>query len=149
MIIMLDVDLDKVVDVLIGVGYGVVGECCMVILVVVFVGQEIVDCLIEKLVLCIEKLKVGLYIVGDDIDYGFVIMVVVKQCIEGLIDSGVEQGVMLVKDGCGMLFQGYENGFFVGLLLFDNVIEDMDIYKEEIFGFVLLIVCKDIYEDVL
>lgn len=81
MIIMLDVDLDQVVDVLVGVGYGVVGECCMVIFVVVFVGEEIVDRFIEKLVLWIEKLKVGFYILGDDVDYGFVVMVQVKENI--------------------------------------------------------------------
>lgn len=74
MIIMFDVDLDKVVDVLIGVGYGVVGECCMVIFVVVLVGEVMVDVLIEWLVLCIEKLKVGFYIGGDDVDFGLVII---------------------------------------------------------------------------
>ena len=33
--------------------------------------------------------------------------------------------------------QGYENGFFLGGTLFDNVTPDMKIYKEEIFGPVL------------
>ena len=30
--------------------------------------------------------------------------------------------------------QGYENGFYMGGSLFDNVTKDMRIYKEEIFG---------------
>ena len=32
------------------------------------------------------------------------------------------------------LIQGYENGYFAGPTLFDNVTEEMTIYKEEIFG---------------
>jgi acyl-CoA reductase-like NAD-dependent aldehyde dehydrogenase len=39
----------------------------------------------------------------------------------GLINSGVEQGAKLVVDGRGFKLQGYENGFFVGPSLFDNV----------------------------
>ena len=36
--------------------------------------------------------------------------------------------------------QGYENGFYMGGCLFDNVTKDMRIYKEEIFGPVLSVV---------
>ena len=149
MIIMPDADLDKAADALIGAGYGAAGERCMAISVAVPVGQETADRLIEKLVPRIEKLKVGPYTAGDDIDYGPVITAAAKQRIEGLIDSGVEQGATLVKDGRGMSLQGYENGFFVGPSLFDNVTEDMDIYKEEIFGPVLSTVRKDTYEEAL
>jgi malonate-semialdehyde dehydrogenase (acetylating)/methylmalonate-semialdehyde dehydrogenase len=101
MIIMPDADLDKAADALIGAGYGAAGERCMAISVAVPVGQETADRLIEKLVPRIEKLKVGPYTAGDDIDYGPVITAAAKQRIEGLIDSGVEQGATLVKDGRG------------------------------------------------
>ena len=36
--------------------------------------------------------------------------------------------------------QGYENGYFIGGSLFDNVTKDMSIYKNEIFGPVLSVV---------
>ena len=52
-------------------------------------------------------------------------------------------------DGRGFKLQGYENGFFVGPSLFDNVEPDMDIYKEEIFGPVLSMVRRKSYEDAL
>lgn len=42
---MLDVDLDNVVNVLMGVVYGLCGECCMVIFVVFVVGDEVGDVL--------------------------------------------------------------------------------------------------------
>ena len=40
----------------------------------------------------------------------------------------------------GLKLQGYENGFFIGGCLFDDVKPEMRIYKEEIFGPVLSVV---------
>lgn len=149
MIIMPDADLDKAADALVGAGYGAAGERCMAISVAVPVGAETADRLIEKLVPRVEKLKVGPYTAGDDVDFGPVITALSKARINGLIDSGVNQGAKLVIDGRGFELQGYENGFFCGPSLFDNVTPDMDIYKEEIFGPVLSTVRMDSYEDAL
>ena len=129
MIIMPDADLDKAADAL--------------------VGAETADRLVEKLVPRVEKLKVGPYTAGDDVDFGPVITAQAKARINGLIDSGVEQGAKLVVDGRGFQLQGYENGFFCGPSLFDNVTPEMDIYREEIFGPVLSQVRMDSYEDAL
>ncbi len=149
MIIMPDADLDKAADALIGAGYGAAGERCMAISVAVPVGEETADRLIEKLVPRIEKLKVGPYTAGDDMDYGPVITDAALARIKGLIGSGVDQGATLVMDGRDFSLQGYENGFFVGPSLFDNVTPEMDIYKEEIFGPVLSTVRAATYEDAL
>ncbi len=149
MIIMPDADLDKAADALVGAGYGAAGERCMAISVAVPVGKETADALIEKLVPRVENLKVGPYTAGNDVDYGPVITAASKARIEGLVDSGVDQGADLVIDGRGFKMQGYENGFFVGPSLFDNVTPDMEIYKEEIFGPVLSQVRADTYEDAL
>jgi len=149
MIIMPDADMDKAADALIGAGFGAAGERCMAISVAVPVGKETADALIERLVPKIEKLKVGPYTAGDDVDYGPVITAQAKERIEGLIASGVEQGAKLVTDGRNLNIQGYENGYFVGPTLFDEVTPEMDIYKEEVFGPVLSMVRKDSYEDAL
>ncbi len=50
-------------------------------------------------------------------------------------------------DGRGLKLQGYENGFFVGGTLFDNVTKDMKIYKEEIFGPVLSVTRVATYDE--
>ena len=121
----------------------------MAISVAVPVGKETADGLIERLLPRIEKLKVGPYTAGEDIDYGPVITAQAKARIEGLIDIGVEQGAKLLTDGRGLTLQGYENGYFVGPTLFDNVTAEMDIYKEEVFGPVLSTVRMDNYEDAL
>ena len=149
MIVMPDADLDKVADALIGAGYGAAGERCMAISVAVPVGEKTADALIEKLVPRIEKLKVGPYTAGEDIDFGPVITSQAQAKIKSLITSGVEQGAELKVDGRNLSLQGYENGFFVGPTLFDHVTPDMDIYKQEIFGPVLSTVRRDTYEDAL
>ena len=149
MVIMPDADLDKAADALIGAGFGAAGERCMAISVAVPVGEATADALIERLVPRIEKLKVAPYTGGDDVDFGPVITSAAKQRIERLIGSGVEQGAKLIIDGRGLQIQGYENGFFVGPTLFDDVTPDMDIYKEEIFGPVLSTVRAQSYDEAL
>jgi malonate-semialdehyde dehydrogenase (acetylating)/methylmalonate-semialdehyde dehydrogenase len=149
MIIMPDADMDQAADALIGAGYGAAGERCMAISVAVPVGDETADRLIEKLVPRIEKLKVGPYTSGQDVDYGPVVTAAAKQNILNLVQTGVDQGATLVVDGRDFNLQGYEDGFFVGPHLFDNVTPDMDIYTKEIFGPVLCTVRAGNYEEAL
>ena len=98
MIIMPDADMDQAADALVGAGYGAAGERCMAISVAVPVGDETADRLIEKLIPRIEKLKVGPYTAGDDIDYGPVVTAAAKQNILNLVESGLAQGAELVVD---------------------------------------------------
>ena len=149
MIVMPDADMDLAADALVGAGYGAAGERCMAISVAVPVGDETADRLIEKLVPRIERLQVGPYTAGDEIDYGPVVTSAAKQNILGLVESGVNQGAKLVVDGRGFSLQGYEDGFFVGPHLFDNVTPEMDIYKKEIFGPVLSTVRAGSYEEAI
>ncbi|MBV0911525.1 CoA-acylating methylmalonate-semialdehyde dehydrogenase [Anianabacter salinae] len=149
MIIMPDADLDKAADALVGAGFGAAGERCMAISVAVPVGEKTADALVERLVPRIEKLKVGPYTAGNDVDYGPVITAQSKERILSLINSGVEQGAELVVDGRGFSLQGYENGYFVGPSFFDRATPDMDIYKQEIFGPVLTQVRANSYEEAL
>ena len=149
MIIMPDADLDQAADALVGAGYGAAGERCMAISVAVPVGEKTADALIEKLIPRIEKLKVGPWTAGNDIDYGPVVTKAAKENILRLVQSGVDQGADLVVDGRDFNLQGYEDGFFVGPHLFDRVTPDMDIYKTEIFGPVLSTVRAATYEDAI
>jgi malonate-semialdehyde dehydrogenase (acetylating)/methylmalonate-semialdehyde dehydrogenase len=149
MIIMPDADMEQAADALVGAGYGAAGERCMAISVALPVGEETADRLIEALVPRIEKLKVGPYTAGNDVDYGPVVTAAAKANILRLVETGVEQGAKLVVDGRNFKLQGYENGFFVGPHLFDHVTKDMNIYKTEIFGPVLSTVRCKTYEEAL
>jgi malonate-semialdehyde dehydrogenase (acetylating)/methylmalonate-semialdehyde dehydrogenase len=149
MIIMPDADLEQAADALIGAGYGAAGERCMAISVAVPVGQETADRLIAKLIPRVEALKIGPFTGGDDVDLGPVVTKAAQQRILGLIDQGVSEGAKLKVDGRDFKMQGYENGFFVGACLFDDVKPEMEIYKQEIFGPVLSTVRTDSYEEAL
>src|ERR1700681_1500230 len=69
--------------------------------------------------------------------------------VRSYVDLGIEEGAKLVVDGRGLKLQGYENGFFLGGCLFDQVKPEMRIYKEEIFGPVLSVVRSKDYESAL
>jgi malonate-semialdehyde dehydrogenase (acetylating)/methylmalonate-semialdehyde dehydrogenase len=149
MIIMPDADMDQAADALVGAGYGAAGERCMAISVAVAVGDETADRLLEKLVPKVEALKVGPYTSGNDVDYGPVVTAAAKANIGRLVQTGIDQGAKLVVDGRNFSLQGYEDGFFVGPHLFDNVTKDMDIYKQEIFGPVLSTIRAQSYEEAI
>jgi len=146
MVVMPDADLDQAADALMGAGFGSAGERCMAISVAVPVGEETADKLVDKLRPRVEALKIG---PSDDSDaeMGPVITADAKSRIIGLIDDGVNAGANLVVDGRSLSLQGYENGYFLGGSLFDNVTTDMRIYKEEIFGPVLSVVRAAKYDE--
>lgn len=146
MIVMPDADLDKTVDALIGSGYGSAGERCMAISVVVPIGKETADRLVEKLTPRIQSLKIAPY-TDPDAEMGPVISAESKERILNIIEGGVQAGANLVVDGRDVTLQGYENGYFLGGCLFDNVTTDMEIYAEEIFGPVLSVVRANEYEE--
>ena len=144
MVIMPDADMDQVVDAAMGAAYGSAGERCMAISVAVPVGEDTANRFIEALAPRVRDLKVGPY--NDPAtEMGPVVTREAQQKILGLVETGIAQGADLVVDGREVNLQGYENGFFVGGCLFDNVTTDMDVYKEEIFGPVLSVVRAKTY----
>lgn len=147
-IIMPDADMDHAVNALMGAAYGSAGERCMAISVAVAVGSDTADDLIKRMTPKVQALKVAPY-TDPEAEMGPVVTHDAKERIEGYIQSGVDEGASLVVDGRGLSLQGYENGYFTGGTLFDNVTEDMKIYKEEIFGPVLAVVRAENYEQAL
>jgi len=137
-IIMPDADLDRVVDDLIGAGYGSAGERCMAISVAVPVTDAVGDELIKRLRPRVEELRVGIP-TDQDADYGPMVTAEHRAKVRGYIDQGVAEGAELVVDGRDITLQGYEKGFFMGGSLFDKVTTDMVIHREEIFGPVLCV----------
>ena len=138
MIVMPDADLDQAVDALMGAAYGSAGERCMAISVAVPIGEKTADALMAKLEPKVRMLKVG---PGTDPEAEMGPLVTKQHLdrVSGYVDAGVAEGAKLVVDGRGLKLQGYEDGYFIGGTLFDNVTTDMKIYKEEIFGPVLAV----------
>lgn len=148
LIVMPDADLDDAVDALLGAGYGSAGERCMAISVAVPVGEETANALVAKLAERAATLKVG-HSFDSAADYGPLVTSQAKERVEGYIQQGIDEGANLVLDGRGFTLEGYENGFYLGPTLFDNVTRDMAIYREEIFGPVLSVVRAGDYEEAL
>jgi malonate-semialdehyde dehydrogenase (acetylating)/methylmalonate-semialdehyde dehydrogenase len=146
MIIMPDADMEQAADALMGAGFGSAGERCMAVSVAVPVGDKTADILIEKLKPRVEALRIGPS-TDKDAQMGPIVSKAQRDKISGYIDSGVAEGARLVVDGRGFKLQGYENGFFIGGTLFDDVKPNMKIYKEEIFGPVLSVVRAQSYRD--
>ena len=69
--------------------------------------------------------------------------------VRGAIETGVGEGAELRRDGRGVSVAGHEDGFWVGPTLFDRVTPEMTIYRDEIFGPVLILLRADTFEDAL
>jgi malonate-semialdehyde dehydrogenase (acetylating) / methylmalonate-semialdehyde dehydrogenase len=147
LVVMPDANLDQAVDGVIGAAYGSAGERCMAVSVAVAVG-DIADEIVSKIHNKSNNLVVAPW-TNEEAEMGPVISLEQKLRIEELIKSGVDEGADLLQDGRNIKIQGYENGYFVGPTLFDNVKTNMRIYKEEIFGPVLCVVRVNKYEDAL
>ena len=148
MIIMPDADMDQAVDALIGAGYGSAGERCMAVSVAVPVGQKTADALMAKLIPKVESLKIGPS-TSQDADFGPLVTKAHLDKVRDYVALGIKEGAKLAVDGRSFKMQGYENGFYMGGCLFDNVTSNMRIYKEEIFGPVLCVVRAKDYTEAL
>jgi len=148
MIVMPDADMDQAVDALIGAGYGSAGERCMAVSVAVPVGQKTADLLVDKLIPRVESLKIGPS-TSTDADFGPLVTAAHVKKVKDYVDIGISEGAKLRVDGREFKMQGYENGFYMGGCLFDEVKPNMRIYKEEIFGPVLSVVRAKDYSEAL
>jgi malonate-semialdehyde dehydrogenase (acetylating) / methylmalonate-semialdehyde dehydrogenase len=138
LVVMPDADLEQATEALLGAAFGSAGERCMAISVAVAVGDDIADRLIAKLAPRIKALKIG---ASEDASTEMGPLVTREHLdkVRGYIDAGVSEGADIVVDGRGVTVPGLD-GFFLGGTLFDRVRPDMKIYREEIFGPVLVVV---------
>jgi len=146
-VVLPDANLAFAAEALIGAAYGSAGERCMAVSVVVAVG-EAGDPLRDLLAERARRIAVG---PGDrpESEMGPVITCAARDRIVGLIDRGVAEGAALVVDGRKPGIAGHENGFFLGPTLFDRTTPEMAIYREEIFGPVLVIVRSESLEEAI
>ncbi|MCK0067945.1 CoA-acylating methylmalonate-semialdehyde dehydrogenase [Kordiimonas laminariae] len=135
MVIMPDADLDQVADALIGAAYGSAGERCMAISVAVCVGDEVADKLVKMLKPRVEALKIG-HSMDAEAEMGPLVTAEHMAKVKGYLDLAEQEGATVVVDGRDFKNdqEGYENGYYLGGSLFDNVTPEMRTYKEEIFG---------------
>ncbi len=143
-VILPDADPEVALNQLVGAAFGAAGQRCMAASVAVLVGEA--RQWLPDFVARSRQLKVN---VGTDreADLGPLVSPQARERVNGLIAKGVSEGATLLLDGRDIQVADYASGNFVGPTIFDNVTENMAIYKEEIFGPVLCVVGVDTLED--
>jgi malonate-semialdehyde dehydrogenase (acetylating)/methylmalonate-semialdehyde dehydrogenase len=136
-VVLPDADLPFTADALVGAAYGSAGERCMAISAVVAVGAA-ADPLVKALAERAARLPVGPG-TKRGVEMGPVISAAHRDRILGFVAAGVAEGATLVLDGRRLEVPDGGKGFFVGPTLFDRVTPAMSIYREEIFGPVLVV----------
>jgi malonate-semialdehyde dehydrogenase (acetylating)/methylmalonate-semialdehyde dehydrogenase len=136
-VVLPDADLDGAADALTGAAYGSAGERCMAISAVVAVG-EAADPLVARLRDRAAALKVGPG-TRPGMDMGPLITAAHRDRVAGLVEKGVKEGARAVLDGRSLRVAEAERGFFLGPTLLDGVTPGMTVYREEIFGPVLIV----------
>ena len=117
-VVMPDCDLDQAVNGLMGAAYGSAGERCMAQSVAVAVGN-VGDKLVGELSKKVEALKIG---PGMDksSEMGPLVTKEHLERVRGYVDLGIKEGADLVVDGRNIKLQGYEDGYYIGCLLYTS-----------------------------
>jgi malonate-semialdehyde dehydrogenase (acetylating)/methylmalonate-semialdehyde dehydrogenase len=147
MVVMPDADSKQAAQALMGAAYGSAGERCMAISVAVAVGDA-GDRLVPELKALIATLEVGEG-TREGVEMGPLVTREHLERVQMYVDQGVKEGARLVTDGREAIVAGHPEGFYLGASLFDYVRPNMRIYKEEIFGPVLVVVRVADFEQAL
>ncbi|KAB1185443.1 MULTISPECIES: CoA-acylating methylmalonate-semialdehyde dehydrogenase [Haloferax] len=100
---------------------------------VVLVHDDVYDEFADKLVEAADAFQVG-YGLDEGVDMGALITPEHEQRVREFIQTGIDEGATLLRDGRELTVEGYEDGNFMGPTVFGDVTPDMVIAREEIFG---------------
>ena len=146
-VVMPDADVDIAADAIASAAYGSAGQRCMAISTAVAVGDA-GDALAEALEARVDAVRVGPG-AEEGTEMGPLVTGAARDRVVGAIETGVGEGAELRRDGRGLSVDGHEDGFWVGPSLFDRVTPEMTIYREEIFGPVLILLRVDSFDEAL
>ncbi len=145
-LVLRDAVLERTAQSIINSFCGCAGERCMALPVVV-VENAVADELVARVKKYAEAMKLG-PAYDKSTELGPMINAGHREFVLGWIEKGIKEGAKLVLDGRGTKApEGYEKGFYLGPTIFDNVTEEMEIGREEVFGPVLCIKRVENYEE--
>ena len=147
MVVLPDADMDFAADALVGAAYGSTGQRCMAVSAVVAV-EPAGDRLLETVRGRLANLRVGPG-TDPDAEMGPLVTGEAKSKVASYIETGLNEGAVLSIDGGDVKVEGHEDGFFLGPSLFDHVKPDMTIYRDEIFGPVLVMLRAGTLEEAI
>ena len=135
MIVMPDASREQAVSALVGASCGAAGQRCMAISAAVFVGQA--RKWLPDVKRAMQKIRPGVWS-DKKAAFGPLISRAARERVLRLIREGREAGAELMLDGSRCKVAGYPDGNWVGPTLFAKVRPEMSVYREEIFGPVLV-----------
>ncbi|KAK3906813.1 Aldehyde/histidinol dehydrogenase [Staphylotrichum tortipilum] len=141
-----DCNKNQFLNAVVGAAFGAAGQRCMALSTLVMVGEtkEWLPELAERA----KALSVnGGFEAGADL--GPVISPQSKARIEGLIASAEAEGATVLLDGRGFVPAKYPNGNWIAPTIISNVTPQMQCYREEIFGPVLVCLNVDTLDEAI
>ena len=102
------------------------------------VHKSVKAALVEKLVEHAKKIKLGSGL-DSSVEMGPIVSEGQFNRVTSYIQSGIQEGARVLCGGPDAISGDLKSGFFVAPTIFDNVMPNMKIWKEEIFGPVLCI----------
>ena len=153
LVVMPDAKMDEVVRNMLTSCLGCAGQRCMAASAIACVGDETYDLVVERFVAAAREVKVGDPLLPELADeslvVGPVISAAARHRIEGLIQTGVDEGATLALDGRGVAAAGGAAGHFVGPTVLTDVRPGMTVETTEIFGPVVIIMKFDTLDDAI
>jgi malonate-semialdehyde dehydrogenase (acetylating)/methylmalonate-semialdehyde dehydrogenase len=141
-VVMPDADVTNTVEALSTAAFGCAGERCMAGSTAITVGQA-ADRVLPSLVEAARSIRVGPTDVATQPDMGPVITAQHRDRVMSLVAGGEKQGARIIADGRGVKVSDAPNGFFLGATIVDQVSNEMEIAREEVFGPVLNVMRMD------
>lgn len=130
-----DAHKDQLIGNLVGASCGAAGQRCMAISAAVFVGEA--RDWIPELAARMAELRPGHWR-DTQAAYGPLISRAARERVLRLIAEGKAEGAECLLDGSQCTVEGYPAGNWLGPTLFRGVTTEMGLYREEIFGPVLI-----------
>src|SRR5712692_8703938 len=135
LIVLPDADLEEVARVAAESAFGCAGQRCLAASLAITVG-EAKRTFTQAMTEAAVARRVG-YGLDEGVEMGPVIRAESKARIEGLIQTGVEEGAKLVVDGRSAHIPSYEQGYFLKPTILEEVKPGSQLAQTEIFGPVL------------
>lgn len=147
LVVMPDANVDFVADALVASAFGAAGQRCMAVTTAVLVGDT-ADEVVEAVRVRAERMVLG---EGSDkaTDIGPLISAAAQERVRGLVSRAITDGAKPVLDRSTEIVAGHEGGFFAGPALLDHVSAKSEIYLNEVFGPVLIVLRVDTLDEAL
>lgn len=130
-------DLEFAAEKAVGGAYACMGERCLATDTAI-VEESVYDEFLDHVLDAVDDITLG-YGLDSETDMGPMITPEQKGRVENYIETGVQEGATLHRDGRGASVEAYPDGNFLGPTVFGDVTRDMVIGQKEIFGPVLAV----------